>query len=535
MTISPIRLASLNAGISACRRKVGAAGPELFAKLYLGQHLRLPPSRMHTELFVLLSQTTERRGRHIAVAAPRGHAKSTVVSLAYVLWSILYDRDRFVLLVSATREQTVQMLRNVKQELQNNPFLLADFPEVCQPAGARGLPQPWRDNSIALHNGAMVRAMSACQALRGLRNGRYRPSLVVVDDLEDQQQCESADARHKLRDWFEKTLLKVGDSQTNFIIVGTILHYDALLARLTGPCGGRGQSAGWESRIYRAIEAFSEHPRLWEQWEAIFCGEEAYQEQSGPQAAELFFAAHREQMLAGTCVLWPEMEDYYRLMQIRIQEGPRSFQSEKQNQPLDPEKCIFNEDHFHYWDQQYADAAELLRAIGSQCQIYGACDPSMGSRAHRGDYTAIITVAHHRPTKTTFVLDADLVRRTPSQTIERIVALGRQYGYREFAVEANQFQDVMAEQLRQRAIQANLHFNLRKVTHTGNKQARIEAIEPLIASGAVRLHRRQTALLEQLRQFPLGAHDDGPDALEMVIKELVNRQRASSSHVAGLY
>ena len=46
------------------------------------------------------------------------------------------------------------------------------------------------------------------------------------------------------------------------------------------------------------------------------------------------------------------------------------------------------------------------------------------------------------------------------------------------------------------------------------KLGRIQRLQPLISSGALRFSRRQVTLLEQLRQFPMGAHDDGPDALE---------------------
>ncbi len=49
------------------------------------------------------------------------------------------------------------------------------------------------------------------------------------------------------------------------------------------------------------------------------------------------------------------------------------------------------------------------------------------------------------------------------------------------------------------------------------KLGRIQRLQPLISSGALRFSRRQVTLLEQLRQFPMGAHDDGPDALEMAV------------------
>jgi len=103
--------------LSAQRREVASHSPEAFARVYLDHHLRLPPSRMHADLYKMLHKATQQRGQRIAVAAPRGHAKSTVVSLAYVLWSILYEHEKLIVIVSATKEQAVLLLKSIKDEL----------------------------------------------------------------------------------------------------------------------------------------------------------------------------------------------------------------------------------------------------------------------------------------------------------------------------------------------------------------------------------------------------------------------------------
>ena len=61
-------------------------------------------------------------------------------------------------------------------------------------------------------------------------------------------------------------------------------------------------------------------------------------------------------------------------------------------------------------------------------------------------------------------------------------------------------------------------------------------LEPLIASGQLLFSRKHTTLLEQLRQFPLGAHDDGPDALEMAVTEAVEGpQRVGGGRTIGMF
>jgi len=100
-----------------------------------------------------------------------------------------------------------------------------------------------------------------------------------------------------------------------------------------------------------------------------------------------------------------------------------------------------------------------------------------------------------------------------------ILKLAQQYDFRRFAVEANQFQEMLADQLSDRARQRGVTLYVEKLNNSTRKQARIEGLEPLVAQGMLLFSRRHQLLLDQLRQFPLGDHDDGPDALEMAVSQ----------------
>ena len=370
------------------RRALGGEGPEIFASIYLAAHCSCKFSRMHDQVFKSLSKIIQKRGGRLAIAAPRGHAKSTIVSLAFVLWCILYDKERLILIVSATKEQAGTLLKHIKEQLQHNRLLLDDFPEVCSAEGARRQLSPWRETRILLRNGAMVMAYGEGQSLRGARNGNQRPGLIVVDDLEDQEAVIMEEQRQKLKSWFSRTLLHAGHPETNVVVVGTVLHHDSLLANLTNPQDRR----GWIGFKYQAVEQHSDRADLWDRWATIFRSDEDFEDESGPEAAEAFFDSKRSEMLAGTKVLWPEWEDYYALMVMREREGRASFQAEKQNEPLDPDECLFAEANFHFWDEHYEDEQALLEAHGKGAYFYGACDPSLGRRKNRGDYTVLAVV-----------------------------------------------------------------------------------------------------------------------------------------------
>lgn len=567
----------LGHAVSAKRRMMGAESPHDFAKIYLGHHVVQPPSQMHLEMFAKLRGLSEQRGSRIALAAPRGHAKTTVISLAYVLWCLLYRKEMFILIVSATREQAVQILADLTRELKSNPRLIADFPEICEPLITGRTPAPGSDNAmgkatsgvgvassgggggmvkvrghhLVLPNGTCVRVLGARQGVRGMKHRQHRPSLIIGDDLEELEMTMSDDQRQKTLDWFQKTLLKAGNPQTNVVVVGTILHYDSLLANLTQTTPGRGGAGGWDGKVYRAVEAFSLKPAMWDHWESIRFSLDDYEGHSGVDASRRYLEANREAMLEGTKVLWPEVESYEKLMEIRADEGRSSFQSEKQNEPLDPDKCLFRESQFRYWDAArpgsggavgqaaaaakpyfhykghrrppqfdgtYADAAELLATLGPDARICGAVDPSLGERGSRGDYSAVITLAQDTRTGVMYVINADIARRSPDELIEVIVRLSQTYCYDVFGVETNLFRGLFADQISERVRVMGGDLNIEKIENTKNKQLRIASIEPLVTQGMVRFSQRQQILLEQLQRFPLGSHDDGPDALEMAIR-----------------
>lgn len=493
------------------RRRLAAKSPEMFARVYLASTCNRAFSRMHRELFDMLLDAQQARGARIAVAAPRGHAKSTIVALAHVLWCALYEKEHLILLISATKPQATTLLSHVKDQVMRNERLLMDFPESCHREGGRGQPKPWRDNQVRLKNGVMIRAYGAGQAIRGTRHGDHRPGLIVVDDLEDAEEVIVEEQRHKLDGWFNGTLLKAGHPDTNVVVVGTILHHESLLAKLVDPRIQR----GWKGKTYQAVEAFSERADLWERWAAIYHDRTEHDGHSGRDAARAFFEANREPMLKGTKVLWPELESYLDLMEMREAEGKASFQAEKQNEPLDPEQCLFAGHTFHYWDDEFRDEKHLLDSLSHNARFYGACDPSLGTK--HGDFSAIIVLARDRKAKVNYILAADLKRRSPDETIQRIVQYVERYKFESFAVEANHFQQLMIHNLEDKVRAAGHRLKIKPITSRTNKQSRIASLEPDVAQGHLRFCKRHQLLIDQLRQFPVGKYDDGPDALEMAV------------------
>lgn len=496
------------AELRKARRSMGAQSPQIFAQTYLPHHFNLSLAPMHPQLFEELRALTERRGSRLAIAAPRGHAKSTVVTLAYALWSVLYGHEHLVVIVSNTAEQAGRLLGHIKQELETNTRLIEDFPEL-----ASGRRTPWRANGLRLPNGTMLLSYGTGQNLRGARHQQHRPTLIISDDLEDKDAVVQEEQRIKVAEWFRSTLLKAGTPDTNVVVVGTVLHHDSLLAHLIDP----GKSPGWMIRRYQAVESFAARADLWEQWGAIYRGAAKFQEKCGPDAAKAFFHSQRAAMLEGGRVLWPAAYGYDALMEIRIREGEAAFQAEMQNEPLDPDACIFARAKLQFWDDEFSDPAKLIASFEETGEFFGGCDPSLGGDPNRGDYSAIVILYRPCDSDIKYVIAADLARRTPDQTVERILQYAKMYRISNFGVEANQFQQLLVDDLERRARERNLRMPVLAIKNRSGKQQRIAAMEAEVSQGRIRFSRQHQLLMEQLRAFPVAKHDDGPDALEMAV------------------
>lgn len=505
----------LNRQMGAVARDLGRTSLQAFCRIYLSHHFGLPPCRMHLEVGKLLESAARARDARICVAAPRGYAKTSLVSLGYVLGCLCYRKENYIALVSNTADQAVDLLTTVKEELRGNALLIRDFPDVAEPPHSRPPPKRWRRDEVITRSNAKIIALGAGQKIRGRKHAQHRPTLIILDDVENEAEVTSADVRSSRLEWFEKAVLKAGATgQTNVVVVGTLLHFDSLLMRLI-----EGKlSPGWSAHRYQAVEGWSERPDLWQTFEKVYTHQADHEGDSGPDAAKALYACHEAEMLRGTKVLWPESETYLQLMVMRLTEGQASFDSEKQNNPVDPSTCYFDTSSLTYWDDQYSSIEALRAAIGGEMKFFGACDPSLGKAGKNGDYSAIITVALHEPTKHIYVIDAEVRRCKPAELIELIIGYQRIRHYRQFVIETNQFQDFLADEVKRRSTLAGVSIPVSKVNHTTDKLGRIQSLQPKIASGILRFSRRHRLLLDQARQFPRGAHDDALDALAMAVE-----------------
>ena len=498
-------------GPEGLRRKLGAIDMEFFGRAYFPHYFSRPSPEFHRELDAIWQQgvlkgrypltaadtkTISRLpGVRRAVAAPRGHAKSTNLTFKGTMHSTLYGYKHYPIIISDSSEQAEGFLDNIRVEFEENTAILEDFGPL---AGS-----VWRSNVLVTKTNIKIEAIGSGKKIRGRKHRNWRPDLIILDDVENDENVRTPEQRKKLKDWFDKAVSKCGDDYTDIVYIGTLLHYDSLLAKtLANPA--------YRSIKYKAVIRFSQADDLWQQWETIFTDLSNDDREADALA---FFQAHKTAMLEGTQVLWEEKLSYYDLMVMRVSEGEASFNSEEQNEPINPDDCLFMEEWFDYYNEAEINFGDPA------FDFFGFIDPSLG-KTKRSDFSAIVTLAKHKGSGYMYVVDADIERRHPDRIIADVLAKERWlrasfgHGYRKLGAETNQFQWFLKEELAKASAKAGLYLPIEEVQQTSDKVMRVQTLQPDVKNKYIKFNRRHKRLLEQLTQFPMGAHDDGPDALE---------------------
>ncbi len=219
--------------------------------------------------------------------------------------------------------------------------------------------------------------------------------------------------------------------------------------------------------------------------------------------------------------LWPEMYGKERLEQIKAAHTPYYWQSLYQQNPIAEGSSEWPAEYFRpeMWFDEWPTHAS--------CKTV-ALDPSKGSDAKFGDYSAFVKLLV-TPEGVLYV-DADLAIRDTAVIIDTALEIQRTFAPDWFAVETNQYQQLLADELLRQAAKRRMLVPLCSIDNQVNKQVRIRRLTPYLAQNRIRFKGDSPGarlLVEQLRDFPHADHDDGPDALEMAVRlaaQMLNRE-----------
>lgn len=484
--------------------------------------------------------------RRNAIAAPRGHAKSTIKSFADVIHDVVYDLERYVCIVSARSDLANDIVANLKRTFEDRGTPLD---ELYGPFEVSGTKTDF-EVSVGRRKTIRIKAFSFGQEIRGTNHRGVRPTKIILDDAEKAQHINSSDQRAKSWTFLVSDILKCGDSYTTTDVAGTVLHPDSILANVL-------KQPGWTGEKWQAIVRWPVRMDLWERCREIWADltkvaeplqgtapkptvmvreadgtERPAREDELPTArnfALAFYEANRAEMDRGAEVLDPVAEPLFACFEVIWSEGMSSFLREKQNEPRDNSTSLFNPEKFARCkvvgntviakDGRHIPFADL--------SFYGRLDPALGEDAGMpgdigsgaGDYASIAILGRDR-FGYGYVVGVWMTRARPNEQLEAIWTLHQQYKFKRFSIETNGFQALMGRdfhmmQMARKAAGMSWQIVVDEDKSTVNKVERISSLEPAIANDWLQFSDRvPQEVLGQFADFPSGSHDDGPDSIE---------------------
>jgi len=309
---------------------------------------------------------------------------------------------------------------------------------------------------------------------------------IVDDPFRSAEEAESEVIRERVWQWFTRDFWTRRAAGARVLVTMTRWNVDDVVGRILR-LGGRGLGE-WEVLSFPALATDR-------------CGPQDRRKPGQP--------------------LWPQFMDAAELRDIE-QADPRGFAALYQQDPQAAGGTEFPADYFGPWLWVPAEEWPSQEERGATVL---AVDPSRGREDAASDYAAIVWAAMHRHRDEVFV-DGDLEVRTPSQTLDRVLDLFDRLRPDFLAVETNQFQILFAHELERRGREGfKISLPLVYVQNYLPKILRVRRLGPWLAARQLRFadSRGARLIVDQLREFPLGRHDDGPDALEMALRILTEQ------------
>lgn len=421
------------------------------------------------------------RDSKVALSAPRGHAKTTGMTVAYGLATLLFRERRFMLLVSDTESQAAMFLGYFKEQLQDNQALVELFGIKKNDKGlVQFLKDTETDIIVEFDDGKKFRviAKGAEQKLRGLIWDGTRPDIILCDDIENDELVMNKDRREKMRKWFYSALLPCVSSKGIVRVVGTILHMDSLLERL----------------MPKPYEKNSTQDPL-KLWSRI--------KKNGWKSVK--YRAHTDNF---SHILWPEKHSEESLKQKRneyIGMGmPDVYSQEYLNVPLDESKALFKRSDFIHRDDE--DKKLPLKH-------YITVDLAI-SESERADYSVFL-IAGVDEFRRIHVLDVIRERLDGREIVDTLITLQRVYDPMAFGIEEMQVSKSIGPFLNEEMIKENQYLTIYPLKSMGkDKIQRCRSIQARLRAKTIKFAKEgewYSTFEEECVKFPRDVHDDQVD------------------------
>jgi hypothetical protein len=308
-----------------CERDFGR-----FCKTYFPGTFQHEWSSVHKRLIELI-QMVVLVGALLAMGIPRGWGK-TSLCVRGVIWAAAYRHHTFAMLIGASNEAAKAMIADIRTELETNPLLLEDFPELCIPikelegVNQRGKAQlccgertrvfasdfELRLGDVSGQSGAVIRAGGILSSkIRGARividGETKRPTIGLVDDPQTEQSAASKRSCYRRERVVQAALpgLPGAGEAWSCLMTMTVIEPGDVADRVLD----RDKHPDWHGVRHAALDSLPDETAmdLWFAWNQI--REASLRRDEDLTDAHKFYKKNMKAMKSGANIVWKDGYD----------------------------------------------------------------------------------------------------------------------------------------------------------------------------------------------------------------------------------
>jgi predicted phage terminase large subunit-like protein len=466
-----------------------AVSTRMVAKTFFPDRFTLPfAEKVHGKIFDLVDSPATK----VAIAAPRGWGKTSIVGLALMARWILFRYTDFIVYINKSHDAASLQTENLRRELVTNREIKAFFGNFRhRDVNNAEFDEVFSKKAWVAYD-TLVWPRGAGQQVRGVLYKNDRPGLIVIDDLEDSEKIENEEIRNGWYSWLYADVIKavprIGEAAKNWKIVyiDTLKHEDSVLQKLL-------DSPEWDSiRLEACDDNFK-----------------------------------------STAPLFMSDKDVQKEWQQHVDAGQTDvFFRELRNLPISTKDSAFRQDYFHYYNlppERHGTESDLkLLDVEVQqdrnIETVVILDPAKTVKIHSAE-SAIIGIGIDLASAKVYVRDAISEKMYPDEIYDAMFGMGQRLGAKVLGIEETSLNEFIRQPIKNEMFRRGSFFELIWLKARGGmkKELRIRELVPYYRGGYI-YHNASCSTIKKLEQqllmFPRSALWDLMDCLAYLVEML---------------
>jgi len=424
---------------------------------------------VHDDVEVFLGMSARKK----ALMLPRGHLKSSMVTIGYTIQQLLKNPNTRVLIGNGVWDIARSFLSEVKAHLEQSQlkYIFGDF------QSAR-----WNADEIIVkqRTKALKEPTVATTGVEAETTGGHY-DIIILDDLIGLQNSQTPEQRAKVKR-FRRSMINLLEPGGLLIEIGTRWHLDDTFS-----------------------EIFEKEMKYYNVMVKKVC------EPDATGKMRLLFPKHFAKKFDDRKKDWTTVSDPYCMDYVDHLKASMpldEFSAQYLNEPFSSESQLFKPEMFRYWNER---PKHLFIGMAVDLAI---------SEARTADETAIVVCGMDKEWRL-YVLDYLKGRWRPSDVVGNLFDMHNRWKPYSVGMETNGFQRTLKLACEEEMRKRRNYFNIEEIK-TGperTKEQRIKTLEPFYRSGPVyhAAWMKGKDLENQLQTFPKGRLDDIADSLSMAL------------------